>query len=89
MLGSEHNDEFFMEAGQVRTRTNRCPAIQLLSLSQSVQALDALVVEPNIDPLAIVKLVSAVLLQSFYLSKARDVTGSKVPPRFRPNHGPP
>ena len=22
-LGSQHNDEFFMEGGQVRTRTNR------------------------------------------------------------------
>ena len=24
MLGSEHNDEFYMENGHVRTRTNRC-----------------------------------------------------------------
>lgn len=24
MLGSEHNDEFYMEDGHVRTRTNRC-----------------------------------------------------------------
>lgn len=24
MLGSEHNDEFYMDEGEVRTRTNRC-----------------------------------------------------------------
>ena len=24
MLGSEHNDEFYMDGGEVRTRTNRC-----------------------------------------------------------------
>jgi hypothetical protein len=24
MLGSEHNDEFYMDNGEVRTRTNRC-----------------------------------------------------------------
>ena len=24
MLGSEHNDEFFMDDGVIRTRTNRC-----------------------------------------------------------------
>lgn len=28
MLGSEHNDEFYMEAGRVRTRTNRSGGVQ-------------------------------------------------------------
>lgn len=28
MLGSEHNDEFYMNDGQVRTRTNRSGGIQ-------------------------------------------------------------
>ncbi len=28
MLGSEHNDEFFMDNGAVRTRTNRSGGIQ-------------------------------------------------------------
>ena len=28
MLGSEHNDEFFMEDGRVRTRTNRSGGVQ-------------------------------------------------------------
>ena len=32
MLGSEHNDEFYMEDGHVRTRTNRC-AHDLCSLT--------------------------------------------------------
>ena len=27
MLGSEHNDEFYMEDGHVRTRTNRCGSL--------------------------------------------------------------
>ena len=27
MLGSEHNDEFYMEDGHVRTRTNRCDSL--------------------------------------------------------------
>ena len=28
MLGSEHNDEFYMEDGRVRTRTNRSGGVQ-------------------------------------------------------------
>ena len=28
MLGSEHNDEFYMEGGAVRTRTNRSGGVQ-------------------------------------------------------------
>jgi len=28
MLGSEHNDEFYMEGGHVRTRTNRSGGVQ-------------------------------------------------------------
>ena len=28
MLGSEHNDEFYIEDGKVRTRTNRSGGVQ-------------------------------------------------------------
>lgn len=28
MLGSEHNDEFYMQEGRVRTRTNRSGGVQ-------------------------------------------------------------
>jgi Chorismate synthase len=36
MLGSEHNDEFFMEDGRVRTRTNRSGGIQASERGQGL-----------------------------------------------------
>ena len=39
MLGSEHNDEFYMDGGEVRTRTNRCCACIPPQLLRSIASL--------------------------------------------------